>query len=309
MFPLFTKIRDTIANNPLFSAARLPLYVWLSLVSQILIVVTGGVVRLTGSGLGCPTWPKCTEDSLITVPEMGWHGVIEFANRLLTFVLALIALLTFVVIVRLGRKLNRGLFAPALILGLGIPAQAVLGGFTVWSQLNPWFVGAHFVLSAIMIAIASLLVFRALPPVHVAAPRSLWLTATPVAVVGAISVIIGVLVTGAGPHSGDAESIRNGLDLELWQHLHSYPAYVLILLVIAQAWILWKRDRWSKNFQTKAVLWLLVVLIGQAAIGVAQARLGVPPLLVGLHMLGAAVICSMLTFQWLAIRGKSRGSN
>ncbi|WP_264890579.1 COX15/CtaA family protein [Rhodoluna sp. KAS3] len=306
---MFTKIRNTIANNPLFSAARLPLYVWLSLVSQILIVVTGGVVRLTGSGLGCPTWPKCTEDSLITVPEMGWHGVIEFANRLLTFVLALIALLTFIVIVRLGRKLNRGLFAPALILGLGIPAQAVLGGFTVWSQLNPWFVGAHFILSAIMIAIASLLVFRALPPVHVAAPRSLWLTATPVAVVGAISVIIGVLVTGAGPHSGDAESIRNGLDLELWQHLHSYPAYVLILLVIAQAWILWKRDRWSKNFQTKAVLWLLVVLIGQAVIGVAQARLGVPPLLVGLHMLGAAVICSMLTFQWLAIRGKSRGSN
>jgi heme a synthase len=309
VFPLFTKIRNTIANNPLFSAARLPLYVWLSLVSQILIVVTGGVVRLTGSGLGCPTWPKCTEDSLITVPEMGWHGVIEFANRLLTFVLALIALLTFIVIVRLGRKLNRGLFAPALILGLGIPAQAILGGFTVWSQLNPWFVGAHFILSAIMIAIASLLVFRALPPVHVAAPRSLWLTATPVAVVGAISVIIGVLVTGAGPHSGDAESIRNGLDLELWQHLHSYPAYVLILLVIAQAWILWKRDRWSKNFQTKAVLWLLVVLIGQAVIGVAQARLGVPPLLVGLHMLGAAVICSMLTFQWLAIRGKSRGTN
>jgi heme a synthase len=309
VFPLFTKIRNTIANNPLFSAARLPLYVWLSLVSQILIVVTGGVVRLTGSGLGCPTWPKCTEDSLITVPEMGWHGVIEFANRLLTFVLALIALLTFIVIVRLGRKLNRGLFAPALILGLGIPAQAILGGFTVWSQLNPWFVGAHFILSAIMIAIASLLVFRALPPVHVAAPRSLWLTATPVAVVGAISVIIGVLVTGAGPHSGDAESIRNGLDLELWQHLHSYPAYLLILLVIAQAWILWKRDRWSKNFQTKAVLWLLVVLIGQAVIGVAQARLGVPPLLVGLHMLGAAVICSMLTFQWLAIRGKSRGSN
>ena len=309
MFPLFTKIRNTIANNPLFSAARLPLYVWLSLVSQILIVVTGGVVRLTGSGLGCPTWPKCTEDSLITVPEMGWHGVIEFANRLLTFVLALIALLTFIVIVRLGRKLNRGLFAPALILGLGIPAQAVLGGFTVWSQLNPWFVGAHFILSAIMIAIASLLVFRALPPVHVAAPRSLWLTATPVAVVGAISVIIGVLVTGAGPHSGDAESIRNGLDLELWQHLHSYPAYALILLVIAQAWILWKRDRWSKNFQTKSVLWLLVVLIGQAVIGVAQARLGVPPLLVGLHMLGAAVICSMLTFQWLAIRGKSRGTN
>lgn len=285
----------------------MPLYVWASLVSQILIVVTGGVVRLTGSGLGCPTWPKCTADSLTTVPEMGIHGIIEFANRLLTFVLALIALLTFITVLNLGKKLRRGLVMPALILGLGIPAQAILGGFTVLTQLNPWFVGAHFVLSAIMISLASLLVFRALPPKHVPVSVGIWRTATPIAVVGAISVIVGVLVTGAGPHSGDANSVRNGLDLELWQHLHSYPAYLLLLLVLIQVGLLSRRDKegLERSYQLRVSAWLLVVVIAQAFVGVAQARLGVPAGLVALHMLGASVLCSLLTFQWLAIHGKN----
>ena len=292
---------------PIFSSARIPVYVWASLVSQILIVVTGGVVRLTGSGLGCPTWPKCTTDSLVTVPEMGIHGVIEFANRLLTFVLALIAVLTFLAVVALGRKLRKGLFAPALILGLGIPAQAVLGGFTVLTQLNPWFVGAHFVLSGYMIAVASVLVFRALPAKHVAVSQAVWRTATPIAIVGALTVLVGVLVTGAGPHSGDEFSVRNGLDLDLWQHLHSYPAYLLLLLALIQLGLLSKRDRTGleRSYQLRVSAWLVIVVIAQAIIGVVQARLGVPAGLVALHMLGAAVLCSLLTFQWLAIHGKS----
>ena len=293
---------------PVFSSARVPLYVWASLVSQILIVVTGGIVRLTGSGLGCPTWPKCTEESLITVPEMGIHGVIEFANRLLTFVLALIALLTFLTIVALGKKLRKGLLMPALILGLGIPAQAILGGFTVLTQLNPWFVGAHFVLSGIMIAVAALLVFRALPPRHVPVSPAIWRTANPIALVGTITVLVGVLVTGAGPHSGDANSIRNGLDLELWQHVHSYPAYLLLLLTLIQLGLLSKRDRsgLERSYQLKVSAWLVVTTIAQALIGVIQARLGVPGGLVALHMLGASVMCALLTFQWLAIRGKGK---
>ena len=293
---------------PVFSSARVPLYVWASLVSQILIVVTGGIVRLTGSGLGCPTWPKCTEESLITVPEMGIHGVIEFANRLLTFVLALIALLTFVTILALGKKLRKGLLMPALILGLGIPAQAILGGFTVLTQLNPWFVGAHFVLSGIMIAVAALLVFRALPPRHVPVSPAIWRTANPIAIVGTITVLVGVLVTGAGPHSGDANSVRNGLDLELWQHVHSYPAYLLLLLTLIQLGLLSKRDRsgLERSYQLKVSAWLVVTTIAQAIIGVIQARLGVPGGLVALHMLGASVMCALLTFQWLAIRGKGK---
>jgi cytochrome c oxidase assembly protein subunit 15 len=304
---LFARVK----NWPIVSSARIPLYVWASLVSQILIVVTGGIVRLTGSGLGCPTWPKCTEESYVTVPEMGLHGVIEFANRLLTFVLALIALLTFLTVLALGKKLRKGLLLPALILGLGIPAQAVLGGFTVLTQLNPWFVGAHFVLSGIMIAVASLLVFRAMPPKHVAVSRMIWLSANPIAFVGAITILVGVLVTGAGPHSGDAESIRNGLDLELWQHLHSYPGYLLLVLVLIQLGLLSKRDRsgTERSYQLRVSAWLLVVTIAQAIIGVAQARLGVPAVLVALHMLGASVICSLLTFQWLAIRGKTSRAN
>ena len=286
----------------------MPLYVWASLVSQILIVVTGGIVRLTGSGLGCPTWPKCTQESLITVPEMGIHGVIEFANRLLTFVLALIALLTFLTILALGKKLRKGLLIPALILGLGIPAQAILGGFTVLTQLNPWFVGAHFVLSGIMIAVAALLVFRALPPKHVPVSPAIWRTANPIAAVGAITVLVGVLVTGAGPHSGDANSARNGLDLELWQHLHSYPAYLLLLLTLIQLGLLSKRDRagLERSYQLKVSAWLVVTTIAQALIGVIQARLGVPGGLVALHMLGASVMCALLTFQWLAIHGKGK---
>ncbi|WP_296633122.1 COX15/CtaA family protein [Rhodoluna sp.] len=295
-------------GSRLISADRIPLYVWASLVSQILIVVTGGVVRLTASGLGCPTWPKCTAESLTTVPEMGIHGVIEFANRLLTFVLALVALLTFLAILRLGKQLRKGLLLPALILGLGIPAQAVLGGITVLTKLNPWAVGAHFVLSGYMIAVASLLVFRALPPTQQAVSPSIFRTATPIAAIGSIAVIIGVLVTGAGPHSGDAESIRNGLDLDLWQHLHSYPAYLLLLLVAIQFTLLVRRDKQlaitSFQFKTSAIL--LAVLIAQSIIGVVQARLGVPPFLVALHMAGAATLCSLLSFQWLAIHGNTK---
>lgn len=303
-------LNNKVRNWPILSSARIPLYAWASLVSQILIVVTGGVVRLTGSGLGCPTWPKCTTDSLVTVPEMGIHGVIEFANRLLTFVLAVIALLTFLTILNLGKKLRTGLFAPALILGLGIPAQAVLGGFTVLTKLNPWLVGAHFVLSGFMIVTAALLVFRALPPKHIAVSQSIYKTATPISIVGAITVVIGVLVTGAGPHSGDAQSVRNGLDLELWQHLHSYPAYLLLLLAIIQLGLLSKRDKvgLERSYQLKVSAWLLVTTIAQAIIGIAQARLGVPAGLVALHMLGASVLCSLLTLQWLAIRGKTPGN-
>lgn len=302
---LFSRVLDSAFVSPLVSAARIPLYVWASLISQVLIVVTGGVVRLTGSGLGCPTWPKCTSESLITTPEMGIHGIIEWANRMLTFVLALVAILTFVAIVRLGKQLRKGLFAPALILGLGIPAQAVLGGFTVLTKLNPWFVGAHFVLSGYMIAVASVLVWRAIASEHTPVSPIMWSMANGIAVVGAIAVVVGVLVTGAGPHSGDAASLRNGLDLEVWQHFHSYPAYLMLTLVIMQLGLMIRRDgKAFGSFQSKVLTGLLAVTVLQAIVGVAQARLGVPPLLVGIHMLGAASLCSLLTFQWLVVRGK-----
>jgi len=292
----------------LFNRSRLGLYAWLSLVSQVLIVVTGGVVRLTGSGLGCPTWPKCTEDSLVTVKAMGWHGVIEFTNRMLTFALLVIAVLTLVTVVRNKAAASQlALRFPAIVLLLGIPAQAVLGGITVWTKLNPWFVGSHFMLSAVMIATAALLVFRTYNPRRLAASNLILTLSTPLLLVGWIAILAGVLVTGAGPHSGDAQSVRNGLDLLIWQHYHSYPAYLTLGLALWAMLEYLRRDKGLfKSLQSNTAVLLVGALTFQAIIGVAQARLGVPAILVGLHMLGATVILALLSFQWLLARGKSR---
>ncbi|WP_230008148.1 heme A synthase, partial [Microbacterium sp. Bi128] len=132
----------------------------LSLIGQIVLVVTGGAVRLTASGLGCPTWPRCTEGSLTTTPEMGMHGIIEFGNRLLTFALAAVAVMMLVYLWNL-RKERRDLFLLALGLLASIPAQAVIGGITVLTQLNPWVVGLHFLVSMALVVLATLLVNRA----------------------------------------------------------------------------------------------------------------------------------------------------
>ena len=290
----------------IFSPNRLRAYAWASLLSQILIVVTGALVRLTGSGLGCPTWPRCTEDSFVTVPEMGWHGVIEFGNRLLTFVLIIIALLTFIVVRRTARNLRHGLTWPALLLGLGIIAQALLGGLTVLTGLNSWVVGAHFLVSGILISFASVLVWRVYSPVHVPLSYTAVLLAWPIFLVGWITVIVGVVVTGAGPHAGDANTPRNGLDLEIWQHYHSYPAYLMTALIaLALTLCLLSLGKGAKsNPAVRALGILLLVASSQAVLGVIQSNLGVPELLAGVHVLGAAVIISLLTFQLLALRSR-----
>ena len=292
-----------------FGAARLRMYVWASLVAQILIVVTGGSVRLTGSGLGCPTWPKCTPESLVNVPEMGIHGIIEFTNRTLTFVLVVIALLTFVTIVRLPKPQRAGMVWPALTIGLGIFGQAIIGGISVLTQLNPWVVGLHFVLSAALIAVATILVWRfyrgsvgssgsPAPAAKVAAALA-W----PIAVTGLVALLVGIVVTGAGPHAGDQKAPRNGLDLAVVEHVHSYPAYLLLILILI-ALVAQLRSKGITSRGTQTLLWLVLASAAQAALGVAQARLGVPPLLVALHMLGASIMAALLTYSVLVLRSK-----
>jgi heme a synthase len=290
----------------IFSPNRLKVYAWASLASQILIVVTGGLVRLTGSGLGCPTWPRCTEDSFVTVPEMGWHGIIEFGNRLLTFVLIIIALFTFIVVRRTAKSLRYGLSWPALVLGLGIIAQALLGGLTVLTGLNSWVVGAHFLLSGVLISIAAVLVWRVYSPVHKPLSYTAVRLAWPIFLIGWVTVVNGVVVTGAGPHAGDANTPRNGLNLEIWQHYHAWPAYLmtaLVALALTLCFIRLGRDSLS-NPAIKALGLLLIVSILQAILGIVQSNLGVPALMAGAHMFGAAVIISLLTFQLLALRSK-----
>ncbi|TFI47045.1 heme A synthase, partial [Micrococcus endophyticus] len=130
-----------------------------SLASEIGIIVTGGAVRLTGSGLGCPTWPKCTPESLTNTPEMGIHGYIEFGNRTLTFVLVVIAAAMFLSLWRL-RRTHRSPFWLSVGLLAGIPAQAIVGGIVVLTELDPWWVAGHFIVSSVMVAVATLLVIR-----------------------------------------------------------------------------------------------------------------------------------------------------
>ncbi len=268
-------------------------WAWTTWVVQVLIVVTGGAVRLTASGLGCPTWPKCTADSLVNTPEMGIHGIIEFGNRLLTFVLVIVAIGMFLAVIR-GRRSRRDLFVLALVIGLGIPAQAVIGGISVWMNLNPYVVGLHFVVSAVMIVLATLLVTRVYRQGERADTEILSFMAWVVATLQGVTVVVGILVTGSGPHAGDADSPRNGLPSELLQHVHSYPAYAALLTTAVLIGVAWRRGRTDVS---RVALILLSVNAVQAAVGIAQANLGLPELLVGLHMLLACLVVSATTWM------------
>jgi cytochrome c oxidase assembly protein subunit 15 len=274
---------------------RVVVAAWATLVVQIGIVGTGGLVRLTGSGLGCPTWPRCTEDSFISTPEMGIHGVIEFGNRLLTFVLVAVAITTFLFVVRMRRS-RRDLFWLALVIGLYVPVQAVIGGITVLTNLNPYVVGLHYFASVVLVALAAVFVARvyAVPGPRVrAVPR--WyaaLTQLTSAFV-LITVVVGILVTGSGPHAGDGGAARNGLDPEFMQHVHSWPAYITFALTLA---LIVAARRTPPAL--RLTLWtslLLVIEVVQIVVGVWQARAGLPIVLVNIHMVLAVVLVAAMT--------------
>ncbi len=271
----------------------------LSLIGQTVLVVTGGAVRLTASGLGCPTWPRCTDTSLVNTPEMGIHGIIEFGNRLLTFALAAVAVMMLVYLWNLRRE-RRDLFLLALGLLASIPAQAVIGGITVLTRLNPWVVGLHFLVSMALVVLATLLVNRAYGRTGRARTREL--PALPgaarpvlgaVALFSALAVCLGVVVTGAGPHAGDADAPRNNLDWDLFSHIHAVPAYLVTAGALFGVFLV-LRGRIPGPFRT-AVFLLLGVTVLQAVIGFTQYYNGIPVLLVGAHMLGAALLMSAAT--------------
>ncbi|MEA9983734.1 COX15/CtaA family protein [Subtercola sp. RTI3] len=329
---------------------RVRLLAWASLVVQIILVGTGGAVRLTGSGLGCPTWPQCTAGSFVSTPEMGVHGIIEFTNRLLTFVIVIIAILVFVAVLRMRRE-RRDLFVLTLLQGLSIPLQAVIGGITVLTGLNPYIVGVHFVISIGLVVVTTMLVYRVyfgprsalgiaraeagavdarssalvaslLPSGRDRASASRTGVGTAVAAEGAglslvvpiwylrisqvtavfvgLTVIMGILTTGSGPHAGDANTPRNGLNTDVMEHIHSYPAYAtfaltLVLVIVALALRLPRR--WPVT--------LLIIEVVQIAVGLTQSRLGLPPALVVAHMILAATLVAAMTATLLAQRSRA----
>ena len=279
---------------------RIRVFAWISFAVQTIIIGTGGAVRLTGSGLGCPTWPTCTPDSLVPTEELSYHSLIEFGNRMMTGVVGIVALVLLVLVWRIRRE-RRDLFVLAFIVGAGVVAQAIVGGITVWTGLNPFIVGFHYVSSLLLVCVCAAFIVRmdATPgPRELAVPG--WYAGLTHATTGvlALTIVFGILTTGAGPHSGDAAAGRNGFEAELLEHVHAWPGYALLALTVALLIGAWR-------LRLPTLRWTVVLLAAelvQIAVGLYQARNGLPPLAVGVHMVLAALTAATMTVVVLRLK-------
>jgi cytochrome c oxidase assembly protein subunit 15 len=274
-----------------------------SLVVNVLIVVTGGVVRLTGSGLGCPTWPRCSGQSFVPHRAMGVHSAIEFGNRMLTFVVAAVAIATLVVAWRYGR---RSVLRLAFLLALGVPAQAVIGGITVLTDLNPWIVSLHLLVSLAMVGLAVTLLRRLDEgdgPALLTVPPGVAWVARLTFVVGWVVLYVGTVVTGSGPHAGDANAPRNGLDPRALSQLDSDVVLLLVGLTLATVLVTWTADV-SRTVRRAAAV-LLLVELAQGTIGFVQYFTDLPVVLVAFHLLGGALVSAALTWLLVMVRRRT----
>lgn len=266
-----------------------------ALVVAILVVLGGGVVRVTGSGLGCPTWPTCEGTSVAPIAELGIHGVIEFANRLVT-VLLIVVVGWAIVAARLQAQRDRMLTRLAWSMFWLVVANAVAGGITVLVGLNPWVVALHFVLAMGLLAAATLTWHRArwrgMPGSR--APRTVSILARVTVAVTAALVVVGTIVSGAGPHSGDSRDvprIGGAQSTEVWSRVVLVHAGLAIaVIVLAIALLVTLRRTPDAGLARRTVLVFLVVLLAQGAIGGVQSLIGIPAVLVALHLLGAALV-------------------
>lgn len=282
------------------SATRGALIGWAiaSMIGNILIIVTGAVVRLTESGLGCPTWPRCQDDSYVPRSGLGYHQFIEFGNRLLTFVLIFLAIMVFVAAIRTrADKLTRRI---ALWAGLGIPFQGVIGGITVLTDLNPWVVALHLMLSIALVVALTKLVLHVMGSASVPVPRlALW--SSYAAFAGMIAACwLGTVVTGSGPHSGDGGARRTGLDIPTVARIHSLSVWFTVICTLVALFALQRAG-------SKAVRWAWVLLgveLVQGAIGYYQYFNGVPMVPVLLHMFGAGAAAAAAAALFFSVKGE-----
>ncbi|MEO8329079.1 MAG: COX15/CtaA family protein [Candidatus Nanopelagicales bacterium] len=282
-----------------------------SLIAEVGIIVTGGLVRLTGSGLGCPRWPECSTGNLVPVTDQaeGLHSLIEFGNRLLTSVVFITAVAALLAVLRpaLARRFGgpwgtpglarKPLIVLAVLVLVGIVCQALLGGLTVLTELNPATVAAHFLLSIAMVAAAFVLYRRALEPadapISITVRRELRLLAQALVVVAILVLLLGTIVTGSGPHSGDAEkAARFALDVRTMSWLHS--DVVLVFMGLALTFALGARLTDAPRKVQRAGVVLIAACLAQGLIGYVQYFTGVPEALVAMHLLGACLV-------WLAV--------
>lgn len=301
-----------MTGSPRTDQALRPGSRWLSpillanLVAEVAIVVTGGLVRVTGSGLGCPTWPECVDGSITPTIEQaeGIHKWIEFGNRTLTGVLGLLALATIVAVWRWAPR--RAMKVAAVTVFVGVLVQAVLGGITVLLGLHPATVAAHFLVSMGLVAAASYLWIARhetgaapLPLVPPIVTRLAWATTA----VGGVVLFLGTLVTGSGPHSGDAdEPARLGFDPRTISWLHADVVMLFVGLVVA-TWLtarLTSKD--ADRAPGRAWFAVLAVSLAQGVVGYVQYFTNLPEALVIAHMLGATLLVVALTNGILALR-------
>ncbi len=290
-----------------FSPAAISRVALANAVANGAIVVTGGAVRLTGSGLGCPTWPRCTDESFVNTPELAVHGVIEFGNRTLTGVLGVIAIALLVAVFRSPRRDLRALAVWSFV---GVAAQAMLGGVTVLTELNPWIVAAHFLVSAVLVALATTLWLRSREP-GVGQPllrRPFPVLVTGIAAVTAAVLLIGTVVTGSGPHSGDLDEEdgvttvdRMGFDPELVSQVHADLVFLLLGLTIALLVGLYATD--APGRVQRAARDLLVIQLAQGLVGYVQYFTELPIALVLVHMLGAVLVTACTARLVWSVRG------
>ncbi|MET4704639.1 COX15/CtaA family protein [Frigoribacterium sp. UYMn621] len=261
---------------------------------SVFIVLTGGVVRVTGSGLGCPTWPACETGSFTTTPELGIHGFIEFANRALTGIL-IIAVGWAIVAARLQKPRNRTLTRLAWSQFWLVIANSIAGGISVLTGLNPYVVAMHFVLAIALLTTTTLTWHRArqaVAPTEVpaaAAGRASGILSVLLVAVTLVLIVVGTLVTGSGQHSGDSADVpRMGF---VWQQVaivHGVLGTAVILLALALYASL--RARSDTSLARRRVIAFVVVTVAQAALGLLQANIGVPAALVAIHVLGSALV-------------------
>jgi cytochrome c oxidase assembly protein subunit 15 len=276
---------------------------YLLLVFQTGIVLTGAAVRITGSGLGCPTWPECTYGSYVPVAgqaEGAFHAWIEFGNRLLTFLLLFAAV---AVVIYAIKKARRDLLWRALLQVLGIFGQGIIGGITVLTDLNPLAVASHFILSIFLIAGAVSIVARGRSPLISIRP-----TETKVKILAHVQVlltfiviVIGTLVTGSGPHAGDIDAPRLKLDERAITWLHADAVIALFgvslaLLVLSEI---------SPETKRRVKIFFAITL-AQGLVGYAQYVLGLPEILVIVHVLGSTLVWIASWRIWLSITTAER---
>jgi cytochrome c oxidase assembly protein subunit 15 len=277
-----------------------------SLVANIGIVVTGGAVRLTGSGLGCPTWPECFPGSMVPVSHPEYDTLnqwIEYGNRLFTGLVGLIAIACFA-LAYLHRPRDRRYLRLALAMPLGVAVQAVIGGLTVRLDLVWWSVAIHLLASTVMVWLATLLV-HSVPrdgepadPAPVPSALSTWLYVQTALLAGLL--VTGTMVTGAGPHGGDPATPRLDIPVATMAHVHAAFLYTFLGSLVLLGFWLRAQHGFPPPWRRYRVL--VAGVLAQGTVGFVQFWTGVPELLVCLHVLGAMTVIIATGSLWCGVR-------